>query len=92
MDPNIKALVISTISAVCLLIAKEVFSFFRSATEHNTRALGETNKQISELNKNIVKLECQFDNLNKNIEKLPKIEKDLNAAHKAIREIRTKGA
>lgn len=91
MDPNIKALVITTISAVGLLIIKEVFAFFRNATENNTRALEGTAAAIGELNKSIVKLECQFEQLNRNVEIIPKLEKDVNAAHRAIREMRNNG-
>ena len=87
-DAKVEALVISTLCAVGLLVAKEVFSFFRSGQSENTRALEKNREAMGDLGKAVVKLQCQIETLNKNIEILPKLGRDVDAAHSAIREMR----
>lgn len=51
----------------------------------------ETNKVVIEKNTHaIIKLETTVEHLNKYVERIPKLQDDINGAHKNIRELRSR--
>lgn len=90
MDSPIKILVITNICAVGLFLAKELFSIFRSGQRDNSKAMSENTRAIGSLDKSIARLEVQMEYFRTHVEKIPRLEKDVDAAHAAIREVQGK--
>ena len=90
MSTEIKILIITHIFAIALFLVKEVFSIFRNGQRDNTKAMSDNTRAIGSLDKSLTKLEVQMEYFRKHVEKIPKIEKDLDAAHAAIRKDKDK--
>jgi hypothetical protein len=72
-----------TLGAVVLLVLKEVAGLFVDKHKDNTKALENATHAI-------IKLQTELEFIHKFLERVPEIEKDLNEAHKKLREIKTK--
>jgi len=81
MDSNVKALIITNFCAIVLFLTKEVFSFFRSGVRDHL-------KSTSELSKLVSRLEVQVEYLEKHIGAIPRLQKDINEAHRALRKLK----
>lgn len=66
--------------ALVLFAIKEIISVFKNSTRENTRMLQEATLAI-------VELKVRLEMLSKQLEALPKLTKDIDYAHQAIRQI-----